>query len=131
MTEIEKAIEQLEMFVECEDYYKQNYRVMQPPELLFPALKLGIEALREKEKRDENIPLTLDELCGMKGKSVYITVFENDNIPEKIEYGYWGVVPHDNHSVSSTYIFGTDACQYETLEEYGKTWFAYRYEIVS
>ena len=53
LTAIQEATEQMEMFAECEDYYRQNYRVVQPPELLFPAIQTALAALRECAERRE------------------------------------------------------------------------------
>lgn len=57
---IEESTEQLDMFVECEEYYRKNYRVVLPPELLFPALDTALAALRECAERRENKPLTIE-----------------------------------------------------------------------
>ena len=53
LTTIQEAVEQMEMFAECEDYYRQNYRVVQPPELLFPAIQTAIATLREQAEREK------------------------------------------------------------------------------
>lgn len=59
MPEIDQAIEQLELFADCEDYYRKNFKIQLPPDLLFPALQLAIQALEEKAERDKyNLVLT-------------------------------------------------------------------------
>lgn len=46
---IEQSIEQLELFLACEAEYRQGYKVMLPPELLFPALRDALSALRAQQ----------------------------------------------------------------------------------
>ncbi|WP_143436216.1 hypothetical protein [Intestinibacillus massiliensis] len=82
MTEIEKAITAFEAVQEDEGNPILTFGTLKFFAVAEPACKEALAALREKQERDVNPPLTLEELRGMDGEPVYLVGME------PIEYGW-------------------------------------------
>ena len=118
MNEIERAIKVLEeeyaFSLECDATQKRS-----------SAYKTALTALRAELSRQENAPLTWDEVVASEGKPVFIYGLEGEHgddgwsiVGEKYERsGFTFVNLHDKNITN---------CGLDDL--YGKTWIAYRYE---
>ena len=86
--------------------------VLDDPEMA-EAHRVAISALRAKRERENQKPLTLDELRQMDGEPVWV---QSPGVPE---YGRWAIV----EGVGENCLFLHDDF---TCHDYGKTWLAYR-----
>lgn len=82
----------------------------------FSKFELEDQAIRAQQEQENNAPLTLDELRVMDGDPVYIIRFEDNR-------GWWVVI----HGVTKSKLT-TDYGSWFALEDYGKTWIAYRHK---
>ena len=118
MNEIERAIERFRESLE--DMMYENY-----PIETIEDTQAALTALEEKLSRQENAPLTWDEVVVSEGKPVFIYGLEGEHgddgwsiVGEKYERsGFTFVNLHDKNITN---------CGLDDL--YGKTWLAYRYE---
>jgi len=128
MNEIERAIEF--MFGQqalAEQAYLKNTdeRVIARIDKVVAYYDLAIKELRAELSRQENAPLTWDEVVASEGKPVFIYGLEGEHgddgwsiVGEKYERsGFTFVNLHDKNITN---------CGLDDL--YGKTWIAYRYE---
>lgn len=100
MSEIERAIKEFE---------DNAYHTSMKPTISEASKAVALRILRAELSRQENGPLTREELYSMKGKPIYVTFM--DGIPAK-----W-------------FIAGSGDVDMETFSiNYGNTWLAYRYE---
>ena len=86
--------------------------------------KTIVSALRAELSRQENAPLTWDELVSMTRKTVYIVDRTDD------EKSGWAIVGKQYIKIGLEFI---TLCEHLTFrrelkELYGQTWLAYRYE---
>ena len=88
---------------------------------LYEAIDIALAALRAQEETEKNEPLTLDELRQMDGEPVWLETGEV-SIDEQI-VGRWDII----HSVSDTYMVLMGGGNGFRLDNYGKTWIAYRH----
>ena len=86
--------------------------VLDDPEMA-EAHRVAISALRAQRERENQKPLTLDELRQMDGEPVWV---QSPGVPE---YGRWAIV----EGVGENCLFLHDDF---TCHDYGKTWLAYR-----
>ena len=77
------------------------------------ACRMGADAIRAQQERENPKPLTLDELRQMDGELVWV---QSPGVPE---YGRWAIV----EGVGENCLFLHDDF---TCHDYGKTWLAYR-----
>ena len=73
----------------------------------------GLAALRAQLADQQNDPLTLEELRGMDGEPVWIARLDDGK-------GWWAIARFTSHRMT------TDYGGYFELDDYGKTWLAYR-----
>ena len=83
---------------------------------LAEAFHMALEALREKAEREDNKPLTLEELRQMDGKPVYIVSASRTGS---------GWVIFDIHNDDG---FGMCDETWYFAKSYGKAWIAYRHK---
>ena len=120
MNEIERAIE----LFEDEVRILYGHGNLSSPEII-DAHELALKLLRAELSRQENAPLTWDEVVASEGKPVFIYGLEGEHgddgwsiVGEKYERsGFTFVNLHDKNITN---------CGLDDL--YGKTWLAYRYE---
>ena len=124
MNEIKLAIEYFESAlknadefllrgISCERMAKQKAR-----------LELSIPILRAELSRQENAPLTWDELSAMIGKPVYIA-----DLVDASESN-WAIIGKAYSKLGLEFITLYDTIEGDVgcQELYGETWLAYRYE---
>ena len=94
------------------------------------ALDMAISALRAKQERESNEPLTLDELRQMKGEPVWITpAKESEHIPVPEQWTIFAGMSEDINK-NKVYVFSTTRTTLAyTSESYGQTWLAYRHQL--
>ena len=117
MIEIERAIE----------YYEENIGYCQKYNADSETLKmneLALIALKEKLSRQENAPLTWEELVSMTRKTVYIVDRTDD------EKSGWAIVGKQYIKIGLEFVTLCENLTFrrELKELYGQTWIAYRYE---
>jgi len=131
MTDVEKAIDLIECFFresdnECKNLNCEN----QSPSCKFEreaAMEFMITALRSQAEREANEPLTLDELKQMDGEPIWFETGEI-SIDEQI-LGRWAIITErTNKAIWITCTKGNRYGNAWLFENYGKTWFAYRYK---
>jgi hypothetical protein len=113
MSDISKAIKVLEELAEI-------YRMEQSTDSYY-ATRYGIEALKEKEARDNPKPLTLEELKEQTGKWVWVLLL-NKSVGALCCTKVWQI--GDEFCYFCDNGHHRDFC----LDDYGKTWLAYPYE---
>ena len=117
MNEIERAIKVLEeeyaFSLECDATQKRS-----------SAYKTALTALRAELSRQENAPLTWDELSAMIGKPVYIA-----DLVDASESN-WAIIGKAYSKLGLEFITLYDTIEGDVgcQELYGETWLAYRYE---
>lgn len=90
-----------------------------------PVTRYTADAIAEKlcrEVRDENPPLTLEELREMDGEPVWIAGADDD----AIEGNGYAVVEFARSDFPQIWWFGNEVEMMPPTENYGKTWRAYR-----
>lgn len=86
----------------------------------YAAIDLAVQALQEKQERENPKPLTFKELEERYGKSVYAVSLDKE------EENQWGML---RHSLGGTLgIFDKDGLALFIEREYGETWQAYDHE---
>ena len=116
MNEIERAIQEFE---------DNAYHTSMKPTISEASKAVALRILRAELSRQENAPLTWDEVVASEGKPVFIYGLEGEHgddgwsiVGEKYERsGFTFVNLHDKNITN---------CGLDDL--YGKTWLAYRYE---
>ena len=116
MSEIERAIQEFE---------DNAYHTSMKPTISEASKAVALRILRAELSRQENAPLTWDEVVASEGKPVFIYGLEGEHgddgwsiVGEKYERsGFTFVNLHDKNITN---------CGLDDL--YGKTWRAYRYE---
>ena len=88
-------------------------------------LNIALSALREKQEREKNEPLTLDELRQMDGEPVYVVTLDNplENQP------YWaiaGINSNDSRYQNGVALYNRVQRDWGAFDLYGDTWLAYR-----
>ena len=85
------------------------------------AVCAGIAALREKAKREDPCPLSLEELREMDDVPFYVMVYD----PERVI-----IFPaiSDNFKDEDVAIWCGDEQSFLNFKDYGKTWIAYRHK---
>ena len=81
--------------------------------------KMALDALIEKQTREEQKALTLDELRQMAGEPVWV---QSPGVPE---YGRWAIVEGVDTTDGDKILYLHDDF---TCHEYGRVWLAYRYK---
>ena len=131
MSEIERAIEYFERKIVKNDRACENYVApfaeeakRQWIEIDRPIGELALKLLRAELSRQENAPLTWDELVSMIRKTVYIVDRTDD------EKSGWAIVGKQHIKIGLEFITLCEnlAFRRELKELYGQTWLAYRYE---
>lgn len=122
MNEIER--EEIERAIE---HIADNVRFLRTHPYVDDSLKhheLALIALKEKLTRQENAPLTWDELVSMTRKTVYIVDRTDD------EKSGWAIVGKQYIKIGLEFITLCENLTFmrELKELYGQTWIAYRYE---
>ena len=77
--------------------------------------KFVLDAIREKQERENPKPLTIEELHGMIGEPVWV---QGPGLPQ---YGRWAIV--EEAFGNSLYLVNDFTCH-----DIGKTWIAYRHK---
>ncbi len=77
------------------------------------ALDVALAALRREQECEQNAPLALEELRGMDREPVWIMRLDDKR-------GWWVIARLTLHRLT------TDYGGYFMLDDYGKTWLAYR-----
>ena len=85
-------------------------------------LYLAIQALREKLTREQNEPLTWSEVLKLQKEEVIYIVDKNSNWHSYVE------VVEVTVGFFEYFHFGCECEQTAWVENYGKTWLAYRYK---
>jgi len=111
VNEIEKAINCLSTFIKTLEHYEAQEEETK-------AMKIAIQALREKLERENPKPLTLEEVIEMPGEPVWCC-YEKENKEivtdcRLVSRGAFGCIGIDE--------------KYLLFREYGVKWLAYRYE---
>ena len=117
MNEIERAIQEFE---------DNAYHTSMKPTISEASKAVALRILRAELSRHENSPLTWDELKAMQGKAVYIKMLVDDpKYPS-----CWSIIGESFMVGETEHVEITDAHESESgsVEKYGKTWIAYRYE---
>lgn len=83
------------------------------------AVRLSLEALREKAEREDPLPLTLEELRQMDGEPVWI---------KADHYGIFADVVKIRGREDGDCFVGVTICNRLQENGYGKTWIAYRHK---
>ena len=115
MTELEKVIEYVEkQNADCSDKeaYQEDFR----------RNCIILEALGEKQARDNPQPLTAKKVNGMCGKPLYVVPLDGDADWEK----HWSIMHYDSVTADSINVKSRMYFLYE--KDYGTTWIAYDYE---
>ena len=93
MNEIERAIQEFE---------DNAYHTSMKPTISEASKAVALRILRAELSRQENAPLTWDELIAMDGKPVFIVSGRGDN-----ELNGWFLVSAERHDVESVEFTGT------------------------
>lgn len=121
MNEIERAIE---LIRDADAFYLGDGNMKeQDVERLRTVI---LDSLRAELSRQENAPLTWEELKSMQGKAVYIKM-----LVDAPQYpSCWSIIGESFMVGETEHVEITDAHESESgsVEKYGKTWIAYRYE---
>lgn len=109
--------------------HMEVHHIGEPPHIkIGDALLMAIDALMEKAERDDPKPLTIEELLQMDGELVWFEVIDaNDyTVPNKSEWAQV-VLPEWKRAVWF-WRFGNECESEPKMENYGKTWLAYRHK---
>ena len=116
MNEIERAIQEFE---------DNAYHTSMKPTISEASKAVALRILRAELSRQENAPLTWDEVVASEGKPVFIYGLEGEHGDDG-----WSIVGEKYKRSGFTFVDLHDKnitnCGLEDL--YGKTWIAYRYE---
>ena len=120
MSEIERAIKVLEeeyaFALECDDTQKRS-----------SALHATLAVLRAELSRQENAPLTIDEIkalheASFSGYPVWCRYLN------EYSYPFAAVIDRYDGEIVAVHAAGLKDNELNREEDYGKTWLAYRYE---
>lgn len=103
---------------EAIEILQEEHRYCQEPCYVMNAIERAITALREKLEREQNEPLTLEQLRQMDGQPVWVET------PGVRKYGRWAIVEgvDTEYGEQTLYLHGDFTCR-----DYGTTWMAYRH----
>ena len=117
MNEIERAIQEFE---------DNAYHTSMKPTISEASKAVALRILRAELSRQENAPLTWDEVVASEGKPVFIYGLEGEYDDDG-----WSIVGERCERSGFTFVNLHDKnitnCGLDDL--YGKTWIAYRYEL--
>ena len=115
MNEIERAIQEFE---------DNAYHTSMKPTISEASKAVALRILRAELSRQENAPLTWEELVSMTRKTVYIVDRTDD------EKSGWAIVGKQYIKIGLEFVTLCENLTFrrELKELYGQTWLAYRYE---
>ena len=115
MNEIERAIQEFE---------DNAYHTSMKPTISEASKAVALRVLRAELSRQENAPMTWDELSAMIGKPVYIA-----DLVDASESN-WAIIGKAYSKLGLEFITLYDTIEGDVgcQELYGETWIAYRYE---